>query len=167
MSRRFGVSTDYLLRDECEKEEDTPLAKHTELDLRQRQNEVGKGVLLRIFNLSPLILFQFGRVHSVQDPEYTPVPAGYLLILQAVFCTLLFREYWQHIKQGDGWYQKLRRSDTPAFACLLVLPYLLDGILGTYSVLVALVVACLFATWSVKQMRLHYRLPWGKLSDRR
>lgn len=162
VSRRFGVSTDYLLRDECEREEDTPLAKHTELNLRQRQNEVGKGILLRIFWLSPLVSLQLGRIHPAEGSD----SAVYLLLLQAFFCALLFREYWQHFKQNDGWYQKLRRSDSLAFGCLLILPYLLEKVLGPCSVLAALAASILFFTWSVKQIRLYYRLPWGKHTNK-
>lgn len=161
-SRLFGVSTDYLLRDECEREADTPAAHRAEQSLQERQAAVGKGFLVRVCCLSPLILFQLGRISVKQGLDYTPAPVTYLLLLQAVFCALLFREYWRHLKQNDGWYQKVRSFDTLAFACMLVVPYLLEEILGTFSVLVALVVASLFITCSVKRMRLHYGLPWGK-----
>lgn len=162
VSRLFGVSTDYLLRDECEREADTPAAHRAEQSLQERQAAVGKGFLVRVCCLSPLILFQLGRISVKQGLDYTPAPVTYLLLLQAVFCALLFREYWRHLKQNDGWYQKVRSFDTLAFACMLVVPYLLEEILGTFSVLVALVVASLFITCSVKRMRLHYGLPWGK-----
>ena len=43
MSRLFEVSTDYLLRDECGREEDTPVVRRAEQNLRERQMAVGQG----------------------------------------------------------------------------------------------------------------------------
>lgn len=85
VSRLFGVSTDYLLRDECEREADTPAAHRAEQSLQERQAAVGKGFLVRVCCLSPLILFQLGRISVKQGLDYTPAPVTYLLLLQAVF----------------------------------------------------------------------------------
>lgn len=45
VSRIFGVSTDYLLLDECDGEGDTPAAKTAERSLRERQMAVGAGMM--------------------------------------------------------------------------------------------------------------------------
>lgn len=162
VSRLFGVSTDYLLRDECDREEDTPAVKHTEMDLGRRQREVGKGFFLRVFWLVPIILFQQGRISTEKGLDYTAPPILYLLILQVLFSALLVREYWRHHEQDDGWVRKLWGSDLLAAACVLVLPYLFQWIPGLYGVLLSILAACISLTWSVRQMRLFYRLPWGK-----
>ena len=61
-SRLFGVSTDYLLRDECEQEADTPAVRRAERSLQERQAAVGKGVLCRVLWLTLFALFHQYRL---------------------------------------------------------------------------------------------------------
>ena len=44
VSRKFGVSTDYLLREDCLGDSDIPAAKEAEESLKERQYQVGSGI---------------------------------------------------------------------------------------------------------------------------
>ena len=65
-SRLFGVSTDYLLRDECEQEADTPAVRRAERSLQERQAAVGKGVLCRVLWLTLFALFHQYRLEQLE-----------------------------------------------------------------------------------------------------
>ena len=158
-SRLFGVSTDYLLRDEYSREEDIPVVKRAEASLRQRERRVGAAFLLRIFWLTPVVLYHQGRLL----PDRM-LPTPYLLALQVLFSALLFRQIWRYAEQEGGDQKKLLIPDLLAAASVFVLPYVLSGI-GTLSILVALLVACPCLVRSVKVLRLHYGLPWKGLNQ--
>ena len=64
-SRLFGVSTDYLLRDECGQEADTPAVRRAERSLQERQAAVGKGVLCRVLWLTLFALFHQYRLEQL------------------------------------------------------------------------------------------------------
>lgn len=78
-SRLFGVSTDYLLRDECEQEADTPAVRRAERSLQERQAAVGKGVLCRVLWLTLFALFHQYRLEQLGTGG-SPVPIPWLLV---------------------------------------------------------------------------------------
>ena len=78
-SRLFGVSTDYLLRDECEQEADTPAVRRAERSLQERQAAVGKGVLCRVLWLTLFALFHQYRLEQLETGG-SPVPIPWLLV---------------------------------------------------------------------------------------
>lgn len=156
VGRLFGVSTDYLLRDECDSEEETPAVQTAEKSLRERQAAVGKGFLCRVFWLAPVTLFHQTRLGLTGS-----LPFWWLLAVEAVFSTLLYRLNRQYWREG-GSQRTLLVPDLLAFACVFFLPYLLEGLAGGWGVLLGQLAAVVPLVKSIKTLRLHYGLSWGK-----
>lgn len=154
VSRLFGVSTDYLLLEDCDREEDTPAAQAARQSLQERQRAVGKGLLCRVLWLAPSAVFHLYRLGA-----WEPVSIWYLLGLQAACSWWL---YWlnRQVQQGGGKQRELLVPDLAAFGCVFLLPFLLGSFLGAWGVLLGQLTAVIPLVKSVKTLRLHYGLPW-------
>ena len=154
VSRLFGVSTDYLLLEDCDREEDTPAAQAARQSLQERQRAVGKGLLCRVLWLAPSAVFHLYRLGA-----WEPVSIWYLLGLQAACSWWL---YWlnRQVQQGGGKQRELLVPDLSAFGCVFLLPFLLGSFLGAWGVLLGQLTAVIPLVKSVKTLRLHYGLPW-------
>jgi len=98
-SRLFGVSTDYLLRDECEQEADTPAVRRAERSLQERQAAVGKGVLCRVLWLTLFALFHQYRLEQLETGG-SPVPIPWLLVPALALAVWTWRLNWRYIQEG-------------------------------------------------------------------
>lgn len=99
-SRLFGVSTDYLLRDECEQEADTPAVRRAERSLQERQAAVGKGVLCRVLWLTLFALFHQYRLEQLETGG-SPVPIPWLLVPALALAVWIWRLNWRYIQEGE------------------------------------------------------------------
>ena len=160
VSRLFGVSTDYLLRDECEREADTPAVQGAERSLQERQAAVGKGFLCRVLWLALAALFHQYRLDWLETGG-TPVPAAWLLVPALALAVWTWRRNERYLEEG-GEQRGLLVPDLLALACAFVLPYLLAWIPGRGGILLGLLAAVLCLVKSVQTLRVHYGLPWGK-----
>ena len=160
-SRLFGVSTDYLLLEECQGEEDTPAVRGAVKSLKERQEAVGKGFLLRILVLVPVILFHQYRLDELEGAATVPIPLPWLLAAALVFSLLLGRLNRRYVLEG-GKLGEVLVPDLLSVACCLLLPYWLTFVPGRWGIFLSVVAASLCITRSVKALRLHYGLPWGR-----
>jgi len=161
VSRLFGVSTDYLLRDDCASEQETPVVRAAEKSLKERQIAVGKQVFCRIMLLSPICLYQRTRLGLEGQTAEQPFWYGYLLILELVFAIWLFRLNWRYYAIENGPVKPLLIPDLLAVACVCVLPSCLEWVPYYLGLPIAQLAAVPFLTLSVKALRIHYDLPWS------
>ena len=160
-SRLFGVSTDYLLLEECQREEDTPAALGAVKSLKERQEAVGKGFLLRILVLVPVLLFHQYRLNQLEGVASVPIPLPWLLVPTLVFSLLLGRLNRRYVLEG-GRLGEVLVPDLLSFACCLLLPYWMTWVPGQWGIFLSVAAASICITKSVKVLRLHYSLPWGR-----
>lgn len=161
VSRIFGVSTDYLLLDECDREGQTPAAKSAERSLRERQAAVGQGFCARVLWLALISLFHQYRLDAAGGGE-PPVPMWWLLAAELAAAVWLGRLNWRYGAKEGGRFRDLVVPDLLAFACAFGLPYGLEWVPGRWGILLGQLAAILLLVQSIKTLRLHYGLPWGK-----
>lgn len=70
----MGVSTDYLLRDDCLEERDTPAAQKAEESLQKRTRAVNLGIILRVAVLIAAFVLNLWQVAG--DAAWTPLGTG-------------------------------------------------------------------------------------------
>lgn len=157
VSRLFGVSTDYLLRDECASEQDTPVVRAAEKSLKERQMAVGKGFFFRILLLCPIYLY-----HQTLLEQRTAKASWYvyLLVLESIAAVGLFRQNWRYYARENGDVKALLMPDLLALACICVLPRLLIWVPYGLGLLIGQLAAVPFLVRSIRVLRLHYGLPW-------
>lgn len=161
VSRIFGVSTDYLLLDECDREGQTPAAKSAERSLRERQTAVGQGFCARVLWLALISLFHQYRLDAVGGGE-PPVPMWWLVVAELAAAVWLGWLNWRYGAKEGGRFRDLVVPDLLAFACAFGLPYGLEWVPGRWGILLGQLAAILLLVQSIKTLRLHYGLPWGK-----
>ena len=161
VSRIFGVSTDYLLLDECDGEGDTPAVKTAEQNLKVRQMVVGAGFLCRVLLLSVIGLFHQYRL----EPE-PPVPMWWLLVVLLAVAVWKWRLDWRYLVRENGEVRSLLIPDLAAVACAFFLPFCLERVPGQWEILLGQLAAVGFLAKSVKTLRLHYGLPWNGAGKR-
>lgn len=161
VSRIFSVSTDYLLLDECDREGQTPAAKSAERSLRERQAAVGQGFCARVLWLALISLFHQYRLDAAGGGE-PPVPMWWLLAAELAAAVWLGRLNWRYGAKEGGRFRALVVPDLLAFACAFGLPYGLEWVPGRWGILLGQLAAILLLVQSIKTLRLHYGLPWGK-----
>lgn len=161
VSRIFGVSTDYLLLDECDREGQTPAAKSAERSLRERQAAVGQGFCARVLWLALISLFHQYRLDAAGVGE-PPVPMWWLLVVELAAAVWLGRLNWRYGAKEGGRFRDLVVPDLLAFACAFGLPYGLGWVPGRWGIFLGQLAAILPLVQSIKTLRLHYGLPWGK-----
>lgn len=161
VSRIFGVSTDYLLLDECDREGQTPAAKSAERSLRERQAAVGQGFCARVLWLALISLFHQYRLDAAGGGE-PPVPMWWLLAAELAAAVWLGRLNWRYGAKEGGRFRDLVVPDLLAFTCAFGLPYGLEWVPGRWGILLGQLAAILLLVQSIKTLRLHYGLPWGK-----
>lgn len=161
VSRIFGVSTDYLLLDECDREGQTPAAKSAERSLRERQAAVGQGFCARVLWLALISLFHEYRLDAAGGGE-PPVPMWWLLAAELAAAVWLGRLNWRYGAKEGGRFRDLVVPDLLAFTCAFGLPYGLEWVPGRWGILLGQLAAILLLVQSIKTLRLHYGLPWGK-----
>lgn len=159
VSRIFGVSTDYLLLDECDREGQTPAAKSAERSLRERQAAVGQGFFARVLWLALISLFHQYRLDAGGE---SPVPMWWLLAVELAAAVWLGRLNWRYGAKEGGRFRDLMVPDLLAFACAFGLPYGLEWVPGRWGIFLGQLAAILLLVQSIKTLRLHYGLPWGK-----
>ena len=161
VSRIFGVSTDYLLLDECDREGQTPAAKSAERSLRERQAAVGQGFCARVLWLALISLFHQYRLDAAGGGE-PPVPMWWLLAAELAAAVWLGRLNWRYGAKEGGRFRDLVVPDLLALTCAFGLPYGLEWVPGRWGILLGQLAAILLLVQSIKTLRLHYGLPWGK-----
>jgi transcriptional regulator with XRE-family HTH domain len=160
VSRIFGVSTDYLLLDECDREGQTPAAKSAERSLRERQAAVGQGFCARLLWLALIALStstgwtQRGR--GAAGAHVVAAGGGTGGGGMAGTAELALR------RERGRPLPDLVVPDLLAFACAFGLPYGLGWVPGRWGIFLGQLAAILPLVQSIKTLRLHYGLPWGK-----
>ena len=154
ISQVFGVSTDYLLRDDCDSENDTPAVQSAEKSLKERQMMAGAGFLARCFALGiPAI------VHSNLRQELETNWA--ILGVMALFsCGILFRLNWDYYTTTTKPARILLVPDMICLAIICILPKALDWVPYGYGLLISQLVMVPFLLQSMKILWLHYDLGW-------
>ena len=163
--RLFGVSADYLLRDECDREEDAPVVRQAEQSLRERQMAVGQGFVCRILWLALISLFHQYRL-DLAETGTAPVPLAWLLVPVLAVGVWLFRLNWRYGVKEEGSFRALLVPDLIAFACVIGLPFFLEWVPGRWGIFLGQLAAVVPLVYTVKVLRLHYGLPWGKRKKR-
>lgn len=166
VSRYFGVSMDYLLREECLSEQDTPVVQAAERSLKQRQLAVGEGFACRIMLYTPIYLYHqtaLGRNDFAGESSWYV----YLLVWEFLALVGLFRLNWRYYAGENGAVKALLLPDTLALLCICTLPRLLAWLPRGMGLLFGQMAAIPFLVMSVKALRLHYGLPWGRRKKRR
>ncbi len=161
VSRIFGVSTDYLLLDECDAEDQTPAARTAERSLKQRQAAVGQGFCARVLWLAVIALYHQYRLDAAAGGE-PPVPMWYLLVAELGAAVWLGRLNWRYGVTEGGRFRSLLLPDLAAFGCAFILPFLLEWVPGRWGIFLGQAAAIVFLVQSIKTLRLHYGLPWGR-----
>ena len=154
ISQVFGVSTDYLLRDDCDSENETPAVQSAEKNLKHRQMMVGAGFLARCFALGMLAI-----IHSElrQGREINWLIWGGMTL---VICGVLFRLNWDYYTTTTKPAQILLIPDSACLAVICILPRLLNWVPNGYGLLLSQLALVPFFVQSVKALRLHYGLGW-------
>ena len=158
ISRMFGVSTDYLLRDDCDSENDTPAVQSAEKSLKERQMMAGAGFFARCFALGiPAIVHSNLR----QEIEINWVILGVMALLS---CGILFRLNWDYYTTTTKPARVLLVPDMICLAIICILPKALDWVPYGYGLLISQLAMVPFLLQSVKILWLHYGLGWrGKM----
>lgn len=156
VSRIFGVSTDYLLLDECDGEGDTPAAKTAERSLRERQMAVGAGMMCRVLLLSVIALYH-------QVPPGAGAPGAHVVAVghAAGGGGRKWRLDWRYLVRENGSLWALLIPDLAAVACAFFLPFFLEWVPGQWGIFLGQLAAVGFLVKSVKTLRLRYGLPWN------
>ena len=74
----------------------------------------------------------------------------------------LGRLNWRYGAKEGGRFRDLVVPDLLAFTCAFGLPYGLEWVPGRWGILLGQLAAILLLVQSIKTLRLHYGLPWGK-----
>ncbi len=160
VSRLFGVSTDYLLLDECDAEEETPAARTAERSLKERQMAVGQGFFCRVLWLALISLYHQYRLDMAAGGQ--PVPLWWLLVLELAVTVWLWRLNWRYGVKEGGSFRALVVPDLLALACAFGLPFVLEWVPGRWGIFLGQMAAVGALVKSIKTLRLHYGLPWGR-----
>lgn len=161
VSRLFGVSTDYLLLDECDAEEETPAARTAERSLKERQAAVGQGFFCRVLWLVLISLYHQYRLDMAAGGQ-PPVPLWWLLVLELAVTVWLWRLNWRYGVKEGGSLRALVVPDLLALACAFGLPFVLEWVPGRWGIFLGQMAAVGALVKSIKTLRLHYGLPWGR-----
>ena len=159
------MSADYLLRDECDREEDAPVVRRAEQSLRERQMAVGQGFVCRILWLALVSLFHQYRL-DLAETGAAPVPLAWLLVPVLAVGVWMFRLNWRYGVKEEGSFRALLVPDLIAFACVIGLPFFLEWVPGRWGIFLGQLAAVVPLVYTVKVLRLHYGLPWGKRKKR-
>lgn len=166
VSRRFGVSTDYLLLDECDAEGETPAARTAERSLKERQAAVGQGFLCRVLWLALISLYHQYRLDQAAGGT-PPVPLWWLLVLELAVGVWTWRLNWRYGVKEGGSFRALLVPDLLALACAFGLPFFLEWVPGRWGIFLGQLAAILCLVFSIKTLRLHYGLPWRSLREKK
>lgn len=132
VSRVFGVSTDYLLREDCSNEAaSSSAASAQEEDLKDRQYVVGKAMFCRFGALAG------PAVWHLHADEADGLLVAFTLGLTLLFGILLARSTAQVRKHGGDAAGKLLKNDVFAVCLICFLPRLLQGIPGNGEIFLA------------------------------
>ena len=154
VSRKFGVSTDYLLREDCLGDSDIPAAKEAEESLKDRQYQVGSGIGYRFLTFAgPAIWNQ-----NYGTPDATlllPFALGWTLL----FGILLSRTMVKVRRRDEEAAKRIFRNDILCTCCICFLPTALRSIPGNWEIFIAqmLMVPPLVQNWN--RLRRVYQLP--------
>ena len=137
VSRKFGVSTDYLLREDCLSDSDIPAVKEAEESLKDRQYQVGSGIGYRFLTFAGPAVWHM----------YYGSPDATLLLPFTLGWTLLFG-----ILLARTMKNVRKRDEQAANRILRRIP-------GNWEIFLAqlFMVPPLLKTW--KELRLVYGLP--------
>ena len=152
ISQVFGVSTDYLLRDDCDSENETPAVQSAEKNLKHRQMMVGAGFLAR-HQLRPYS--QGAELRQGREINWL-IWGGMTLVI----CGVLFRLNWDYYTTTTKPARILLIPDSACLAVICILPRLLNWVPNGYGLLLSQLALVPFLVQSVKALRLHYGLGW-------
>lgn len=159
VSRLFGVSADYLLREECLSDGDIPAVKTAELSLQHRQQATGEGILLRFLVFAAPAVWHLNRYD-----EDTTLLVPFALCWTLFFGILLAMNLRQLMKYtGTGLsarlIRRLLRNDGLAACCICFLPLPLFWLPGNFHVLFAMLAAVPFLQDTWQLLRKAWNLP--------
>jgi len=159
ISRRFGVSTDYLLREECLGDNDIPAVKTAELSLQYRQQAMGEGILFRfLVSAAPSVW----HLHRYDEDAKLLVP--FVLCWTLFFGIMLAMNLRQLMKYtGTGlsskFVKRLLRNDLFIVFCVCFLPLILSWLPGNFHILFAMLAAVPFLQETWQLLRKAWNLP--------
>ena len=154
VSRLFGVSTDYLLRENCG-DEDALLSTFSaqEEGLKERQYAVGKAMFCRFGGLAG------PAVWHLHADEADGLLVAFTLGITLLFGILLARSTAQVRKRSWDAAGKLLKNDVFAVCCICFLPRLLYGIPGNWEIFLAQLTMVPFLQKNWLLLRCVYGLP--------
>lgn len=152
ISNMFGVSTDYLLREDCREERDTPAVQNAEEDTRRRILSVNLGLIFRIIYLAAAL--DFGLWRTTREPSW-----GFgTLFLTAVGAIGLF--WWNfrwYIKEQGS--RKLLKWDTLFVLMGIYLPWMLTSIPRNWGLVLGEIPSVLLLSYKIRPMFFeHYQV---------
>ncbi len=154
VSRVFGVSTDYLLRENCDDEAvPTSATSAQEDDLKDRQYAVGKAMFCRFGALAG------PAVWHLPSNEADSLLLAFILGITLLFGILLARSIAQVRKRSWNAAGKLLKNDVFAACCICFLPRLLQGIPGNWEIFLAQLTMIPFLQRNWLLLRRVYSLP--------
>lgn len=130
VSRVFGVSTDYLLREDPA--EATPVSDGAQLSLQQRQYEVGSGMVWRFAALAGPAVWYLNK-----DGDESRFLVLFAFGWTLLFGILLSRSMSRVRRLDSKTANTLLRYDAAAVCCICFLPQLLKGLPGQLELLLA------------------------------
>ena len=131
VSRIFGVSTDFLLQDDCLSEGEAPAVCSAEQSLKERQEAVGKGMMFRFCALAGPAVWHLNAAEG--DRLLLFFALGWTLL----FGILLARTMKQVRRLNEQVADKLLKRDAIAVCCICFLPLLLEWVPGRWEILLS------------------------------
>lgn len=160
VSKVFGVSTDYLLREDHA--ENSPSSASNQMDLKQRQYEVGSGMACRFAALSGPAVWYLNK--GWDESRF--------LVLFTLGWTLLFgillSRTMDKVRRLDGeTANKVLRYDIAAVCSICFLPHLLNWLPGRLELLLAELAMVPFLQRGWILLCKLYGLPYKELKKKR
>lgn len=154
VSRKFGVSTDYLLRENCLCDSDIPVEKEAEESLKERQYQVGSGIGYRFLALAGPAVW---HMHYGEDDATLLLP--FTLCWTLLFGILLARTMVKVRKRDEKMANRLLRNDALCACFICFLPTALKWLPGKWEIFLAqlAMVPLLAKNWNA--LRRVYELP--------
>ena len=159
VSRLFGVSADYLLREECLRDVDIPAVKPTELSLQHRQQAMGEGILVRFLVFAAPAVWHLNR-HDDDTTLLVPFALCWALFF-GIMLAMNLRQLMKYTGTGFSGrlIRRLLRNDGLAACCVCFLPLVLFWLPGNFHVLFAMLASVPFLQDTWQLLRKAWNLP--------
>lgn len=152
ISNIFGVSTDYLLREDCQEERDTPAVRNAEEDTRRRILAVNLGLIFRILSLAAALDLSLWRV--TREPSWG---YGTLFLTALSAIGLAWWNFRWYIKEQGS--RKLLKWDVLFILMGILLPGMLSPVPANWGLVLGEIPSTLLLSFKIRPMFFdHYQV---------